>query len=184
MVASVDVSAVWKAPTEDAEVIPALQKAAAAAGANLAFCPRNQKPTFHVWHCYLVKSMTSKSPRGGSAAHGPHFRRNPGRRRHADSLHQQAGRGARHRHCRAVHHFARPGDERSPLAGHRAGRSLPLKRTLSNDRTGVRRGSQVPGRGAEASAAARVTAAVEAHSARAALEPAQRDTRRRFAHAS
>jgi hypothetical protein len=55
MVGIVELSAVWKSP-DDTEVIPALQKAARSVAADLAFCPRAEKPAAHVWRCYLVST--------------------------------------------------------------------------------------------------------------------------------
>jgi hypothetical protein len=57
LVGSLEITAVWKAP-DDEQVLPALQKAAHAAGADLAFCPRNEKPAGHIWRCYLVRTAT------------------------------------------------------------------------------------------------------------------------------
>jgi hypothetical protein len=56
LIGAVDVKAVWKAPFDDAGYVPALQRAAEAVGANLAFCPRNEKPEWYSWRCYLVKT--------------------------------------------------------------------------------------------------------------------------------
>jgi hypothetical protein len=56
LLGSVEITAIWKAPSDDAEVLPAMQKAAYAVGANMAFCPRNEKPAFHTWRCYLVQA--------------------------------------------------------------------------------------------------------------------------------
>jgi hypothetical protein len=55
LVGSVEVSAVWKAPDDDAAALPALQRAAEAAGANLAFCPRTEQTLGH-WRCHLLKT--------------------------------------------------------------------------------------------------------------------------------
>jgi len=55
LVGSLEITAVWKAP-DDQEVLPALQKAAQAAGADVAFCPRAEKPAGHIWRCYLVRT--------------------------------------------------------------------------------------------------------------------------------
>jgi hypothetical protein len=53
---SVEIKAIWKAPSEDAEALPAIQKATYSAGANIAYCPRNEMPAFGVWRCYLVRA--------------------------------------------------------------------------------------------------------------------------------
>jgi hypothetical protein len=55
LIGSVEVSAVLKAP-DDEQVLPALQKAAQAVGADIAFCPPNEKPAGHIWRCYLVRA--------------------------------------------------------------------------------------------------------------------------------
>jgi hypothetical protein len=55
LVGSVEISALWKAPDDDAAALPALQRAAEAAGANLAFCPRNEQTLGH-WRCHLLKT--------------------------------------------------------------------------------------------------------------------------------
>jgi len=62
LVGSVELKAVWKAPSEDAEVLPAIQKATEAARADLAFCPRNEKPAGYAWRCYLVKKAAAATP--------------------------------------------------------------------------------------------------------------------------
>jgi hypothetical protein len=56
LIGSVEVKAVLAAPFDDAGYVPALQRAAEAAGANLAFCPRNEKPEWYCWRCYLAKT--------------------------------------------------------------------------------------------------------------------------------
>jgi hypothetical protein len=55
LVGSVELTAVWKTP-EEAEVTPAIQKAARSVGADLAFCPRAEKTAAHVWRCHLVRT--------------------------------------------------------------------------------------------------------------------------------
>ena len=55
LVGSVEVAAIWKAPNDDAAALPALQRAAEAAGANLAFCPRNEQALGR-WRCHLLKT--------------------------------------------------------------------------------------------------------------------------------
>ncbi len=54
LVGTVELSAVWKTPSDD-EVLPAIQKAARSVAADLAFCPRAEKSAAHVWRCYLVR---------------------------------------------------------------------------------------------------------------------------------
>ena len=58
----VEVEAVWRLPDEP-EVLPLLQKAALSVSADIAFCPRSEKPAAHVWRCYLVS--TGSAPRRG-----------------------------------------------------------------------------------------------------------------------
>jgi len=58
LVGSVEVAAIWKAPSDDAGVLPILQRAAQAAGANVAFCPRNELIPGG-WKCHLVKRPTA-----------------------------------------------------------------------------------------------------------------------------
>jgi hypothetical protein len=54
LVGSVELSAVWKSPTDE-EVMPAIQKAARSVGADMAFCPRAEKEAAHKWRCHLVR---------------------------------------------------------------------------------------------------------------------------------
>ncbi len=65
MVGSVELFAKWKTPTEE-EVLPAMQKAAYAASANLAFCPRNATRRYAAWRCYLVKTSAAPTPEATS----------------------------------------------------------------------------------------------------------------------
>ena len=61
LVGSVEVAAIWKAPSDDAAALPTLQRAAQAAGANVAFCPRNQQALGR-WKCHLVKRPAVAAP--------------------------------------------------------------------------------------------------------------------------
>lgn len=59
LVGSVELIAKWKVPSDE-DVLLAIQKAAHAASANLAFCPRSR--SYARWTCYLVKTQPMVAP--------------------------------------------------------------------------------------------------------------------------
>ncbi len=54
---SVELTAMWNIPTDDAQVLPALQRAVSVSGADLAYCPRADRPKPHVWTCHLIRVL-------------------------------------------------------------------------------------------------------------------------------
>ncbi len=55
LLGSVELTPTWVIPTGE-EALPAFQRAAASAGADIAFCPRREVRLGYKWTCYLVRA--------------------------------------------------------------------------------------------------------------------------------